>query len=494
MSSTRALAVIECAVKQPNDRRKRALRLTVWTRSELEILKAAGFNESSGRLCLKRRNIGRAKFVLEALRWKRRKTTADSKSAPAGFISVQELKQTMAERKVCSRKWPINVERLACQRATRVDSDPPNLNGHITRVFKELAAIYESLTRAPTYSMGGAVKRKGNTYVWKLRGAKKAVALLERLPYRLRTRKQVIELTKSNRGFGKKTCEKVCEILRTGRLGRLDKLTTEPKVRALKELRQIWGVGPAKAAELYARGFTSVSDLRRAGDSVPLDRNARVGLRVYEDLLERMPRAEVEEIWAVVSQHATVMLPQVKLTVCGSYRRGKSDCGDVDILITCASRDPPDDFLHRLVERLCRVGFVTDVLSGGPDTQSFMGVCRLGPRRLHRRLDLKVYHKSTFAFALLYFTGSDHFNRSMRWYAKRKGLTLSDKGLAMALRRRGEKLARGRNVYCETEREIFEALGLTYVPPEQRTISAAPEPETSNIELASAGSGSTTAH
>lgn len=34
-----------------------------------------------------------------------------------------------------------------------------------------------------------------------------------------------------------------------------------------------------------------------------------------------------------------------------------------------------------------------------------------------------------FAFAVLYFTGSGHFNMSMRSFAKMKGLKLSDKGL-----------------------------------------------------------------
>ena len=53
---------------------------------------------------------------------------------------------------------------------------------------------------------------------------------------------------------------------------------------------------------------------------------------------------------------------------------------------------------------------------------------------VHRRLDLKVYPVAQFPFALLYFTGSDHFNRSMRFYAKKKHWTLSDHGLAPCVR------------------------------------------------------------
>jgi DNA polymerase/3'-5' exonuclease PolX len=54
---------------------------------------------------------------------------------------------------------------------------------------------------------------------------------------------------------------------------------------------------------------------------------------------------------------------------------------------------------------------------------------------------LQVYPRSMTACAMLYFTGSDYFNRSMRWYAGRKGMTLSDKGLCPCTRdARGEVL------------------------------------------------------
>jgi DNA polymerase lambda len=60
----------------------------------------------------------------------------------------------------------------------------------------------------------------------------------------------------------------------------------------------------------------------------------------------------------------------------------------------------------------------------------------------------------------MYFTGSDHFNRSMRFYAKKKKWTLSDHGLAPAVRVRGSKVWSGKSVYCRTEEDIFTALGI----------------------------------
>jgi hypothetical protein len=80
------------------------------------------------------------------------------------------------------------------------------------------------------------------------------------------------------------------------------------------------------------------------------------------------------------------------------------------------------------------------------------------------------YPAAHFPFALLYFTGSDHFNRSMRFYSRQRRWTLSDHGLCPALRVGREKVWSGRSVYCQTERDIFDALGLLYVPPEQRNV------------------------
>ena len=98
--------------------------------------------------------------------------------------------------------------------------------------------------------------------------------------------------------------------------------------------------------------------------------------------------------------------------------------------------------------------------------KSYRGVIKLPGYELWRRLDLKVYPPEEYAYApllsctrrapnhccgrcvrrvhshlgararacihryaLLYFTGSDHFNRSMRHYAKKRGYSLSDHGI-----------------------------------------------------------------
>lgn len=73
---------------------------------------------------------------------------------------------------------------------------------------------------------------------------------------------------------------------------------------------------------------------------------------------------------------------------------------------------------------------------------------------------------------MLYFTGSDYFNRSMRLYAKKLGYTLSDHGIAPASNLKGTKgMVSGSNTFpAETENDVFRILGIDFKPPSDREV------------------------
>lgn len=73
-----------------------------------------------------------------------------------------------------------------------------------------------------------------------------------------------------------------------------------------------------------------------ASDKVKLTRVQLIGLRYYDDFLQRIPRPEVAEIEDTVRTAALALQDGLDIITCGSYRRGKPTCGDVDILITHA--------------------------------------------------------------------------------------------------------------------------------------------------------------
>lgn len=92
-----------------------------------------------------------------------------------------------------------------------------------------------------------------------------------------------------------------------------------------------------------------------------------------------------------------------------------------------------------------------------------------GPGQKHRRLDIIVVPYSEYACSLMYFTGSAHFNRSMRALAKTKNMSLSEHSLNKDVVRNGTvKVNNGFPIPTPTERHVFDSLGLPFREPHER--------------------------
>jgi DNA polymerase/3'-5' exonuclease PolX len=98
-----------------------------------------------------------------------------------------------------------------------------------------------------------------------------------------------------------------------------------------------------------------------------------------------------------------------------------------------------------------------------------MGVCYFEGE--HHRIDIKHYPVEQYAFALMYFTGSDLFNRQLRMAAHNKGLLLSDHGIKSKERNGQTKIWKGGAIpVLKTEEEIFKFLEQDYCTPAEREI------------------------
>ncbi|XP_058399786.1 DNA polymerase lambda isoform X1 [Diceros bicornis minor] len=273
----------------------------------------------------------------------------------------------------------------------------------------------------------------------------------------------------SIRGIGKRMAEKIIEILESGHLRKLDHISES--VPVLELFSNIWGAGTKTAQMWYHQGFRSLEDIRNQASLTP---QQAIGLKHYHDFLERIPREEATEIEQTVQESAQAFNPGLLCVACGSYRRGKATCGDVDVLLTHPDGRSHQGILSRLLDSLRQRGFLTDDLVSQEENgqqQKYLGVCQLpGPERRHRRLDIIVVPYSEFACALLYFTGSAHFNRSMRALAKTKGMSLSEHALSTAVVRnaQGLKVGSGRVLPTPTEKDVFRLLGLPYREPAER--------------------------
>ena len=165
------------------------------------------------------------------------------------------------------------------------------------------------------------------------------------------------------------------------------------------------------------------------------------------------------------------------------------------MLVTHEDEDALDDLFEKILAKLRKTAFLTDDLTvqreGNQQValciaifqhldfyqilnrislQKYLGVCKL-PKdgSKHRRLDIIVVPPQERACAMMYFTGSAHFNRSMRLFATKMGMSLSEHALVEnVVRRRREKLNEGSAVATPTEESIFERLGLPYRAPHER--------------------------
>jgi DNA polymerase beta len=264
------------------------------------------------------------------------------------------------------------------------------------------------------------------------------------------------------KGVGEKIKQKVEEIISTGKLKAADEARASVPLEAYKALRDIHGIGPAKANELIGKGILTVAQLRESSEANAklLTAAQKLGLKYYEDALLRIPRAEMKE-------HEDIILPgldpRFEGTIVGSYRRGAQSSGDIDVLMTLpdtmTKKEQGDLFLH-MIELFKEIDYIVDTLSSGPT--KFLGYCRFDKHHPVRRLDLLMIPKSEYACAILYFTGSKEFNVAFRSYALEKGYTLNEHRL--------EATKEGVPAVPTfvTEEDIFAFLGLTYVEPENR--------------------------
>jgi hypothetical protein len=148
---------------------------------------------------------------------------------------------------------------------------------------------------------------------------------------------------KGKPGIGDTIMEKLNEYVKTGTLRILEREKENP----INIIGEIYGIGPKKAKELVDSGITTIAQLREKQDQV-LNDTQKIGLKYYEDILERIPRAEIDEYNAIFK---TAVPSSAKYEIVGSYRRGQKTSGDIDMILTSETPSDFDTFLDRLLSK-----------------------------------------------------------------------------------------------------------------------------------------------
>lgn len=260
-------------------------------------------------------------------------------------------------------------------------------------------------------------------------------------------------------GIGEDLSLKIEEMLTTGKLAYLEKLTKEiPK--GLLEIMKVQGMGPKKTKFVWETfGVTTLPALKRLAESGKLQPLKGWGDKSVANILEGLSVAEITgkriplKKALPAAEKIIAGLRQTKLceeiSMAGSLRRKKETIGDIDIL---ASSVRPTE----VMEWFCGMPGVVRVLGKGATKSSVL-------LKGGMQADLRVVPREVFGAALHYFTGSKEHNVQVRQLALQKGFTLSEYGLF-----RGTAKKKGGLVACRTEEDVFRAVGLRYIPPEKR--------------------------
>lgn len=291
----------------------------------------------------------------------------------------------------------------------------------------------------------------------------------------------------------------------TGSLEEVEHAKTDAEMSVLQLFYNIWGVAATTAQEFYKKGWRDLDDIVEYGwDS--LSRVQQIGLKYYDELQEKIPRREVEEIGEIILSHANGIRKGFQMVIVGGYRRGKTESGDVDVILTHPDASATMDFVVDIVKSLEKDKYITHTLimstknsergqtavswkgrdrkaGGGFDTLDKALVVWQNPRwdeasssknpNPHRRVDIIISPWKTAGCAIIGWTGGTTFQRDLRRYCKhKKDLRFDSSGVRS--RTDGswvdlESDAKGPAPDLLTaEKRVFERLGLEWRPPEER--------------------------
>jgi DNA polymerase IV len=335
-----------------------------------------------------------------------------------------------------------------------------NPNARTIEILQKMASYYD---------------QTGDT--WRTLAYRRCVAALRREKRLIATKDDASQIL----NIGERLAAKIEEIVTTDTLRRLQNITTDPNDQLLRLFMGVYQVGYPTASKWVAQGHRTLDDLKTKADLTP---NQRIGVEHYKDFQQRIPRVEVAQHAEIVRKALHATDPRLQAIVGGSYRRGHPDSGDIDILITkegASLTNLRTVVLATVVPKLIRQGFLKATLATGSSQSDSPGSKWHGASALPgsaaggvsapwRRIDLLFVPWDELGAALIYFTGNDIFNRSMRLLASKKGMRLNQHGLFADVLRgeRRERVTEGRLLEAQSERKIFDILGVPWRPPEHR--------------------------
>ncbi|RMF62098.1 MAG: DNA polymerase/3'-5' exonuclease PolX [Calditrichaeota bacterium] len=308
----------------------------------------------------------------------------------------------------------------------------------IAAILKEMAVLLEILGENP----------------FKVRAHENAARVIEGLPNleELVARDALISV----KGIGEAMAKKVKTLMETGELPAHQRLLEKVPPGVL-EMIKIPGVGPKKIRTLWQElNIISVDELEEACSKNLLAELKGFGKKTQENILRNIAQYRrfrerhlisdaLQAARELVSALSTLSVIE-RCDIAGSLRRRKETVKDIDLVVSAAPEHRNDimNFFVSLPE--------VDSITMKGETKSTV-VLTSGISA-----DLRIVSDDQYPFLLHHLTGSKEHNVALRQHALQLGLKISEYGLF-----KGEEM-----LPCNDEAELFQKLGMQYIPPELR--------------------------
>jgi DNA polymerase (family 10) len=291
---------------------------------------------------------------------------------------------------------------------------------------------------------------------FRVRAYRNAARAIEDYPEKMEELVETGNSLTTIQGIGEGSAEKIKEIVRTGRLLYLEELLKKIP-EGLLSLIRLEGLGPKRAKLIYDNlKIQDIEGLEEALKQGRIRDLPGMGEKIEQNLIKSLEhfRSTKDRVRIDIGMEMAEGLVRYlknskavkRLEVVGSLRRRKETIGDIDILATA---DKGSDVMERFV----KFPGVQDIVAKG-ETRSSIKLSN------NINVDIRVLEPESFGAAMHYFTGSKEHNIAIRDRGKTKGLKISEYGIFST---KDEKRLGGL-----TEEEVFESVGLAFIPPEIR--------------------------
>ncbi len=288
---------------------------------------------------------------------------------------------------------------------------------------------------------------------FKIRAYVRAAQTVEGLTHELSAVEDPTQIAKLP-GIGAGIAKKLAELLEQGKSEYYEELK-QSEYAPLTEFLKIPGMGPKHSKLVYDElGIKTVEALRKAAEEGKLKTLHGLGAKVEQTILQGIQQSQKykERLpLALVYPQAEAILERLKkqkgvknVILAGSLRRMRDTVADIDILV--ASKDAV-----RVMNAFVRLPQADKVLAKGETKSSII-------TKDGFQADLRVVQPESFGAACHYFTGSKAHNIRIRSLGLEKGLKINEYGV----------FQRDTRIAGRTEKEVFEAVELAYIPPELR--------------------------